>query len=296
MRSMLDRLLGPRRRQDAALSGQKPAPLGPDSSLAPALAPYCPPLHLSAPGYDRATAFRVFFDTEFTQLRDGQLLSIGAVAQNGSEFYCEISSAALEAASNAFVRAHVLSQFGRVPGASVPNLADLGTRLGEWLDRLPASPVILCYDYKTDWRLLEEALQWAGVWPRVSAKLSADDIADDASHPACRAQREQTAAAMEKAGDLKLHHALFDARLLRAAFEALPWASADLEAEVCRQLAWERAQTMSPRDYLAASDIHTLLASLPSVRWRDRHLDWWLNQVAQRDASRPQSSGAPEQK
>ncbi|WP_374512988.1 hypothetical protein [Niveibacterium sp.] len=241
---------------------------------------YIAPIHLCHPGYDRASAFRVFFDTEFTQLRDGQLLSIGAVAQDGKEFYCEIRSAALEAASNPFVRKHVLPQFGRVPGASAPNLADLGTRLGDWLEALPASPVILCYDYKTDWRLLEDALQWAGVWPRVSAKLRADDIADDAAHPVCRARRAQTAAEMENTSELKLHHALFDARLLRAAFEALPWASPEREAEICKQLGWDRARTMSPKDYLAVTDVSALLARLPTVRWRDRHLAWWLDQAA----------------
>jgi len=281
MRAILARLLSAGS-QSVSATGRTEviAPRDEARSLGAATQPYPAPIHLYDPGYDRANAFRVFFDTEFTQLRDGQLLSIGAVAQDGSEFYCEIRSAALEAASNPFVRTHVLPQFGRVPGASVPNLADLGTRLGDWLEALPASPVILCYDYKTDWRLLEDALQWAGVWPRVSAKLRADDIADDAAHPVCRARRKQTAAEMEKAGELKLHHALFDARLLRAAFEALPWASPELEAEICRQLGWGRAQTMSPKDYVVVTGVSELLARLPVVRWRDRHLAWWLDQAA----------------
>lgn len=57
---------------------------------------------------------RVFLDTEFTGLSsDPRLLSIGLVAENGAEFYIELTDGWSEENCSAWVREHVIPLLGK---------------------------------------------------------------------------------------------------------------------------------------------------------------------------------------
>ena len=186
----------------------------------------------------------ILFDTEFTQFRDGELLSIGLVvapakgmgspvepASSASidprwAFYAEVDDAALHARASAFCQQGVLPQRGRIPGAACRSLQELGTRLGAWLAARDRR-LILGYDYKLDWRFLEAALVAAGQWDALRSRLMGVDVAEALADPACRhaAQGAQAELASPAPGALQAHHALADARVLAAAWAHLPEAA-----------------------------------------------------------------------
>ena len=160
---------------------------------------------------------RVFLDTEFTQFRDGELLSIGLVADDGAECYVEIAEPARHARASDFCQDVVLPQFGLLPGAAVADDAAAGRRVAAWLESL-ATPLVVCHDYKLDWQHLENALRAAGCWQRLSAVLRTEDVAGAAA-PGSPGEAAQDAV-FEAATWPTRHHALVDARALRAAWRA----------------------------------------------------------------------------
>ena len=164
---------------------------------------------------------RVFFDTEFTAFRDGRLLSVGLVADDGREFYVELPGDGLHRDASDFVRAHVLSQFGAVPGGEAGTLAGLGERVAAFLDELHA-PIALCFDYKLDRRFLEEALTLSTRWGALQPTVTFVDVAGQTGGDAAKAAK---AASAVSSRPLREHHALADARALRAAWRATNRAS-----------------------------------------------------------------------
>jgi len=70
---------------------------------------------------------RLFVDTEFTDLLDCELLSIGIVSDDGREFYAERNDVDLTRCSD-FCRVAVLPQLGREESAIGPE-AEVSTRL-----------------------------------------------------------------------------------------------------------------------------------------------------------------------
>ena len=58
---------------------------------------------------------RIYFDTEFTQFRDGQLLSAGFVADDDRFFYVEIDEPSRKKGASEFCELNVLPQFGLYP-------------------------------------------------------------------------------------------------------------------------------------------------------------------------------------
>ena len=160
---------------------------------------------------------RVFVDAEFTQFRDGQLLSLGLVCDDGGECYVEIDDPIRHARASDFCQDVVIPQFGLVPGAAVKDDAQAGAQLAQWLDTL-AGPIAVCHDYKLDWRFLESALRAAGHWDRLGPRLHADDIACVAA-PGSPGESAQDAV-FESSQWPRRHHALVDARALRAAWRA----------------------------------------------------------------------------
>ncbi|KQP22834.1 3'-5' exoribonuclease [Pseudorhodoferax sp. Leaf267] len=159
---------------------------------------------------------KVFFDTEFTEFRGGQLLSIGMVTASGTEFYVERADHSRMDVRQDFVRDTVLTLFGRVPGAGAQGHREMTGRISDFLLSLPA-PVEVLYDHKLDRHFLVEALvasgRWAEHWARTTESNIGGQSNSDAARTAATASFSDSAAA-----GLLQHHALADARALRAAW------------------------------------------------------------------------------
>jgi len=96
----------------------------------------------------------VFLDTEFTDLLDCDLISIGMVSLDGEHsLYLERSDYRADWCS-AFVQAAVLPQLGHVAAV---DRAELAHRLAVWFASLPPGVVVAC-DNSTDWELLLDAM------------------------------------------------------------------------------------------------------------------------------------------
>ena len=95
---------------------------------------------------------RYFIDTEFTDFRHCQLVSLAIVGENGSEFYGERTDFDPARCSD-FVRKVVLPQLGQFAGRAMP-FVRLREALRAWLGSIPGdSGPVLCYDCETDLNL-----------------------------------------------------------------------------------------------------------------------------------------------
>ena len=139
----------------------------------------------------------IFVDTEFTDFHDPELISLGAVSECGRfEFYAERNDFDLSKCSE-FVRGTVLPRLGQ-EGLDRSAFAE---ELLNWLERLRTldGNVVALYDYDTDFDLLKAAIGRAPAW------LDGINICDDV-----------LCASWLKNDGSKEHHALHDARMLRA--------------------------------------------------------------------------------
>lgn len=139
----------------------------------------------------------VFIDSEFTSLTEPRLISLGAVASDGSDFYCELSDWPRSACSE-FVRNTVLPL---LDGDAVPHpvAAESFTR---WLgERAEHAPVTLVSDSGFD--------RWA-----MADLLGREDLPAHCGWLRVPIHYEQLDSAVEGLG-LRRHHALDDARALR---------------------------------------------------------------------------------
>ena len=173
----------------------------------------------------------VFLDTEFTDLLEPELLSIGLVAlarQEGPvELYVELDlSTAIgrtrSKASSDFVRYGVFELWGLVPGATCTQW-EMGRRAGEWLQQVAkesGTRVEVAYDYATDYELLEYAIRDAGLWDRVREVVTPVDIGHLTGNIVGELAAEDCFRNLSKRG-LQRHHALADALALRAAYTAV---------------------------------------------------------------------------
>jgi hypothetical protein len=159
---------------------------------------------------------RIFFDTEFTQFRDGELLSVGLVSDADDELIVEIHDAARLARANDFCRDVVIPQFGSTAAHRVRSDAELGSEAASWLMRLEG-PLTLLYDYTLDWRFLEAPLASGALWPELAHQVSVFNVADVASSEACLAAQDAYFASQSWPGR---HHALVDAKALRERWRA----------------------------------------------------------------------------
>ncbi|MEX3939864.1 hypothetical protein AB4Y44_09990 [Paraburkholderia sp. BR10937] len=140
---------------------------------------------------------RFFIDTEFTDFRQCQLISLAIVGENGDEFYGERTDFDPALCSD-FVRAVVLPQLGQFEGRAMP-FAALREALRGWLVSVPRDTgPVLCYDYETDLNLFRFLMggPLPGGW-RI------ENIAG---------QRDRTRLAAYYARHGGEHHALHDAR------------------------------------------------------------------------------------
>lgn len=154
----------------------------------------------------------VFIDTEFTNLEKRTLISIALVAQDGREFYAECTDYP-EAQCSDFVQEIVLPLLGRVPGAACSR-SELTERLRDWFDGLEA-PVTIVFDYLGDWLLL--LLACGGGKPPASLgdKLHLGEYT--INHPVFEQAQNAVYAQDQR---LAQHHALADARALKAGYNA----------------------------------------------------------------------------
>jgi hypothetical protein len=98
----------------------------------------------------------IFLDTEFTNLIDRRLISIGMVSEDGQHaLYRELQDFDLENCS-AFVRGNVLPLLGRFQDTTVGR-AKLADDLRQWINTLPRSLTIAC-DSDWDWEILCETV------------------------------------------------------------------------------------------------------------------------------------------
>lgn len=153
----------------------------------------------------------IFFDTEFTQFLEGQLLSVGLVSDADHELVVEIHDPLRHAAASEFCRCVVISQFGAVPATRVLTDFELGRVVAAWLRQFEL-PLTLCYDYKLDRRFLLEALRGAEDWQVLEPQVSWVNVAGEATSAECLAAHDRYFEGKLLPGR---HHPLIDAKALR---------------------------------------------------------------------------------
>ena len=159
---------------------------------------------------------KIFFDTEFTQFRDGELLSVGLVTDGDEELVVEIHDAGRFARASEFCRDVVIPQFGSTGSRRVRSDAELGALVASWLLRFEG-PLKLYYDYKLDWCFLEAALVSSAMWAELAPRISAVNVAHVANSEECLAAQDGYFESQSGPGR---HHALVDAKALRERWRA----------------------------------------------------------------------------
>ncbi|MDY7537873.1 hypothetical protein QN372_16975 [Undibacterium sp. RTI2.1] len=146
----------------------------------------------------------VFIDTEFIDLLEPILISIGIVTDIGEEFYAEVPYP--DDKCTPFVREAVLPQLGRNPDFYC-GVSDLNIKLLQWLQRVRREDetVYLCFDYITDWDLFLDSIQFR-ITPWMQGKLINADIDEIALYE------------FYKETGLSMHHALNDAMANKFAY------------------------------------------------------------------------------
>lgn len=159
----------------------------------------------------------VFFDTEFTSLdkRNGYrfLISIGCVAEDGREFYAELSDTWNSDLCSLFVIETVLPLLeGR---AHAMTEAQLATNLKEWIEGLTERAVTLRTDQPAfDWPFIHELFDFYG-WPRNLRKRCGTIFFEE------KRQQRRYQDGLEKYwknNATQRHHALVDAKSLFSAW------------------------------------------------------------------------------
>jgi hypothetical protein len=94
----------------------------------------------------------IFLDTEFTDFNDCDLISIGLVADDGRDFYAELTDYRQEAC-NDFVKETVLPLLKKHPTIISGNKFQVAKELNEWLRYYDDGTTIanICVDFNGDW-------------------------------------------------------------------------------------------------------------------------------------------------
>lgn len=151
---------------------------------------------------------RLFLDTEFTDLLNCELLSVGIVSEDGREFYAERNDVDLALCSD-FARVAVLPLLGKDPSVRGSE-AEIASRLNVWLAQFrPMGTILVSVDHPTDWELFCYLVRDAETlampaWIRGQSIRGAIDP-------------RQVEAYWQEHGR-RAHHALYDARANRFAF------------------------------------------------------------------------------
>lgn len=167
-------------------------------------------------------AMLIFLDTEFTSLANNHnqrfLISIGCAAQNGSEFYAELTDTYDEDMCSFFVLENVLPFLDG--GSSAMSMAEMAAHLKAWIEALTEGEILVKSDAPDfDWLFIEEIFNVHG-WPK-NLKQKCGNACDFKN----RAERFRYDAATadfwrtNKAVGASQHHALWDARCIRFAID-----------------------------------------------------------------------------
>lgn len=166
----------------------------------------------------------LYLDTEYTSHEQPMLLAMGLVSDGGEEFYAELSpgQVAFEARRplcNAFVQSHVLPQLGK--GPSFANEDEMADALARWLGQWPCdAPVFVSYDWSTDFHLLEQLLLRLPQGASLLARLEPVNLSILNTEPSAEAAKALSWQQSLQAEGVGAHHALADARALRAAYHS----------------------------------------------------------------------------
>ena len=166
---------------------------------------------------------RLFLDCEFTTLDDPKLLSMGLVTEDGREFYVELAGESHLKRASTFVLDTVAPQFGLMPFADASRI-DMGKRVAAWLISLAEEvqgPLEIHYDFHADMDLLEAALRAAAKWTRLSTRIVTNHIGHLIGEAEVVAAMEQSWKESFATDGIERHHALADARALRAGYLAV---------------------------------------------------------------------------
>lgn len=166
----------------------------------------------------------IFFDTEFSDLAaDAELISLGAVAPNGQEFYVELIPQPVCASE--FVKEHVLPLLDNTTNSACARTS-FPTALADWLADFPEPTLIS--DSSWDIYHLRKSLGLAavhhpGVIRLTTSNGSTTEVGLITLPPMGDAALEIYDAALADcfARDPRQHHALVDARALAAAAFAI---------------------------------------------------------------------------
>lgn len=147
----------------------------------------------------------LFLDTEFTDFQQPDLISLGLVSECGRhEFYAERNDFDLARCSD-FVQSTVLPKLGQ--GLSGVDRTNLAIALRAWLENVHSfdsqGPVLVLYDFDTDFELFRQALL-----EQLPPWIEGTNVAEEVN-PISWAR-----AGLIESPDA--HHALHDARELRA--------------------------------------------------------------------------------
>lgn len=154
----------------------------------------------------------VFFDTEFTSLNDKAirgLISLGCVAQDGREFYAELTDTWDESLCSLFTIEMVLPLLDG--GEYQMTVEQFAARFKEWIEGLSDEEVILRSDAPNfDWQFIEEICNVHG-WPKNLGRRCGEIYFRHDS----QIRRYQAALGdFWRANAARQHHALVDARSL----------------------------------------------------------------------------------
>ena len=156
----------------------------------------------------------IFFDTEFTDLHwNAKLISIGLVAEDGREFYAELSDTYQIADCGDFAHDVVLPLLEG--GLTRMTLSALSFRLRNWLEVFQ-QPVTLATDsIEWDWPWIKMIFADPMTWPTNLSKSAAVLLFD-----ADVGERFGDALELAFAAGLRRHHALDDAKANRLGWQA----------------------------------------------------------------------------
>lgn len=155
---------------------------------------------------------RLFFDCEFTDLRDSaSLISAGFITQSGDQFYVELSDYAVEAC-NDFVKATVLPLLSLPPISTAEFLASLTDWLQRWGDDL-----LFVADSEWDQKILAKTFAARG--QPLPANWFFQKTPDNFTSGQQRCLfNDELGAYFLRHPDQQRHHALTDARAIREAY------------------------------------------------------------------------------
>lgn len=160
----------------------------------------------------------VFFDIECTSLPDKKnqvwLVSVGCVALDGREFYCELGDTYHEGLCSAWVIQNVLNLLQG--GEYRMKEAELAERLKVWVESLTEKEVIFRSDCpRLDWPFIEQLFTFYGSWPKnLRRSCGVISFEDHRQHHRYLAGLQN----FWKDNITRQHHALVDARSLRFAW------------------------------------------------------------------------------